>query len=144
MRTRTTLVSIMLLACSVVMAQASGNEKLQQYFNNAAIEAKAVSDPVEKRAILSSSLNKMSKALDIAETMGSVSATDRAGIQRFRTSLNEKQAALAGTNGQTRISDDKLNNYANYLVQDMEQADTIVSISLVTLLLIIIIIILLV
>ena len=143
MRTRTTLVSIMLLVCSVAMSQAQGKEKLQQYFNGAATEAKATTDPSQKREILTASLTKMTRALDVVETMSSVSATDKAGIQRFKASLKEKQEALAGTNGQTRIADERLNDYANYLVQDMEQADTVVTISLVTLLLIIIIIILL-
>lgn len=143
MRTRITLVSIMLLVCSVVMAQAQGKEKLQQYFNGAASEAKEASDPTQKREILSSSLVKMTKALDVVESMSSVSATDRAGIQRFKASLQEKQDALAGVNGHARIADARLNDYANYIVQDMEQADTVVTISLVTLLLIIIIVILL-
>lgn len=142
MKTRTTLVSIMLLVCSVAMSQAQGKEGLQKHFNNAAIEAKATTDPTQKREILTKSLNKMTKALDVVESMSSVSATDRAGIQRFKATLKEKQDALAGRNGQTRIADERLNDYANYLVQDMEQADTIVTISLVTLLLIIIIIIL--
>lgn len=141
--TRTTLVSIMLLVCSVAMTQAQGKEGLQQYFNSAAVEAKATTDPSQKREILNASLSKMTKALDVVETMSSVSATDRAGLQRFKATLKEKQDALVGANGQTRIADERLNDYANYMVQDMEQADTIVTISLVTLLLIIIIIILL-
>lgn len=143
MNTRTTFVSILLLVCSIAIAQANGKEKLQQYFNDAATQAKAVSDPAEKRAILTNSIAKVTKALDVAETMSSVSETDKAGIQRFRTSLQEKQDALAGVNGAARVDDNRLNDYANYLVQDMEQADTVVTISLVTLLLIIIIIILL-
>lgn len=144
MKTRTTLVSIMLLVCSFAIAQADGKEKLQQYFNQAASKAKAATDPAEKREILTNSLATMTKALDVVETMGSVSETDKAGIQRFRASLNEKQNALTGANGQARIADSRLNDYANYLVQDMEQADTVITISVVTLLLIIIIIILLV
>jgi len=143
MKTRTTLLSILLLVCSVVMAQAQGKEKLQQYFNSAATEAKSVADPNQKREILTNSLSKMSKALVVVEAMSSVSETDKAGIQRFKASLQEKQDALLGVNGQSRVADEKLNDYANYLVQDMEQADTVVTISLITLLLIIIIIILL-
>lgn len=142
MRIRTTLVSIMLLVCSVAISQAQGKEKIQQHFNNAAIEAKATTDPTQKREILTKSLTKMTTALTVVESMNSVSATDRAGIQRFKASLIEKQDALAGRNGQTRIADDRLNDYANYLVQDMEQADTVITISLVAALLIIIILIL--
>lgn len=142
MRTRTTLVSIILLVCSVVLVQAQGKEKLQQFISSAATEAKAATDPSQKREILSNSLGKVTQAMEIVEAMGSVSATDRAGIQRFRASLQEKQDALAGRNGQTRIADERLNDYANFLVQDMEQADTVITISLVAFLLIIIILIL--
>jgi hypothetical protein len=41
-----------------------------------------------------------------------------------------------------RVSDGQLNNFSNYVVQDMEQADQVITISVVTLLLIIILIVL--
>jgi len=143
MITRTALVGVVLLVCSITLAQGQGKEKIQQYFNNAAITAKAAADPVEKREILNKSLGKMTKALDIVGDMGSTSAADKVGMQKLKASLIEKQSALAGTNGQVRIADEQLNAFANFIVQDIEQADSTVTISLVTLLLIIIIVILL-
>lgn len=143
MKTRMTIVSIMLLACSFVIAQAQGKEKIQNYFNETAIQVRATSDPAQKREILNKSLVKMTNALEVVERMNSVPDNDRAGILKLKTSLIEKQHALAGTNGLKRVADEKLNDFANYIVQDIEQAN-VITISVVTLLLIIIIIILLV
>ena len=49
-----------------------------------------------------------------------------------------------GSNGYERVSDAQLNAFSDYVVQNMEQADKTITISLVTALLIVIIIILLV
>jgi hypothetical protein len=43
-----------------------------------------------------------------------------------------------------RVPDEQLNAFSDYVVQDMEQADQIITISLVTLLLIVILIVLMV
>ena len=144
MKTRMVIVNGMFLACSIVFVQAQGNEKIQNYFNEAAIEAKSASDPVQKRKILNASLVKMTKALDVVERMSSTPDSDRDGVAKLKASLIEKQQALAGTNGQKRIADEKLNDFANYIVQDIQQANAVITVSVVTLLLIIIIIILLV
>ncbi len=49
-----------------------------------------------------------------------------------------------GSNGYERVADAQLNAFSDYVVQDMEQADKSITISLVAALLIVIIIILLV
>jgi hypothetical protein len=85
----------------------------------------------------------MSSALEMVQRSASISNDDRAGIDRIATSIKEKQDELAGSNGFTRIADAQLNLFADFVVQDMEQADQMVSISVVTLLLILIIVILL-
>ncbi len=86
----------------------------------------------------------MSKALDRVESSGLISKEDRAGIDCFKTKLNEKQDELLGRNGLERVSDAQLNAFSDFVVQDMEQADQTVTIGLVSVLLIIIIIILIV
>jgi hypothetical protein len=65
-------------------------------------------------------------------------------LDRVRAALQEKSDELAGANGFDRVPDNQLNAFATYIVQDMEQADKTISISLVAALLIIIIIILIV
>ena len=61
-----------------------------------------------------------------------------------KASIQEKRDELAGADGYVQVSDAQLNNFSSYVVQDMEQADQIISISLITLLLIIILIVLIV
>ncbi len=122
---------------------AQGQDKLQNYLSDAASKVKATSDASEKREILEKSFVKMSKALDIAQSSPLISKDDKAGISKFKAVLTEKQDELAGTNGYTAVPDAQLNLFADYVVQDMEQAQNI-SISLVAALLIVIIIILVV
>ena len=86
----------------------------------------------------------MSKALDKVQKSPLISKEDRAGIDQFKATLKENQDELAGSNGFERVPDAQLNAFSDYVVQNMEQADKTITISLVTALLIVIIIILLV
>lgn len=124
--------------------KAGGREDLQEFFNDAAIKAKATPDPAEKRDILNTSLDKMSRALDLAQNSSILSDEERTGVQRFKSALVEKQDELAGRNGYERVPDEKLNDFSDYVVQDTEQAAEYITISVVTLLLIIILIVLIV
>ena len=123
---------------------AGGKEDLQKFLNDAAIKVKAAPEPAEKREILATSLEKMSKALDVVENSPMVAHEEKAGIERFRSSLVEKQNELAGGNGYERVPDEKLNDFSDYVVQDTEQAAEYITISVVTLLLILILVILIV
>ena len=71
-----------------------------------------------------------------------MSKGDRAGIDRLKVTLQERQNELVGTKGYDRVPDEQLNAFSDFVVQDMEQASRTITISLVTLLLIIIIVIL--
>ncbi len=136
-----------LMAAVVVLAlagNAMAQDNLHKYFNDASSKVKATTNPVEKREILNKSLQTMSNALDRLEGSGLVSKNDRAGIDRFKASLQDKQDELMGRNGYERVSDAQLNAFANYVVQDMEQAEKTITIGLVAALLIVIIIILIV
>jgi len=121
-----------------------GQEKLQNYFNDTAEKVKATENPVQKRDLLDKSLQGMSRAVDQVESSVLISKEDRAGLDRLKVGLQDKQDELMGRNGYERVPDSQLNAFANYVVQDMEQADRTITISLVAALLIIIIIILLV
>jgi len=123
---------------------AAGNDGIKKYFSDTASKVKAKADPAQKREVLDKSFRTMSKALDRVESSGLISKDDRAGIDRFKTTLQEKQDELLGRNGYERVSDAQLNAFSDYVVQDMEQAAETVTIGLVSALLIIIIIILIV
>jgi hypothetical protein len=47
----------------------------------------------------------------------------------YKATFQDKQDKLAGNNGYGRISDEQLNDFSDYVVQDMEQADMIITIS---------------
>ena len=123
-----TCVMMCVLASAVIGA---GQENLQKYLNDTACKVKATDDPSQKRAILSEKLENMSKALDIVENSALVSDEDRAGIDRFKAVIQDRQNELAGTNGYDRVPDAQLNDYSDYVVQDVEQAARTVTISLV-------------
>jgi hypothetical protein len=126
------------------VGNAAQKDGIQKYFNDTTCKVKKSNDPVQKRKILDNSLQTMSKALDVVESAGLVSEKDRASVDRFKTSLREKQDELLGRNGYDRVSDAQLNAFSDYVVQDMEQADRTINISLVAALLVVIIIILIV
>jgi hypothetical protein len=133
------VVTMLLLA---LPATAGGKGELQKYFNDAAGRVKATENPSEKRQILAQSFQTMTKALDMVESTTAISKDDGIGIDRFKAAIKEKQDELAGLNGFARVPDEKLNAFSDYVVQDMEQADQVVTISLVSLLLIILLIVL--
>jgi len=139
------MIMMCVMMCVLVYAGiAAGQDNLQKYFSDTACKVKATADPSQKRAILTERLENMSKALDKVESLPLISKDDRAGIDCYRAILQERRSELAGTGGYARVSDQQLNAFSDYVVQDMEQAAQTVTISLVALLLIIIIIILIV
>lgn len=121
---------------------AQAQDKLQNHFSEVASKVKAVDDPAQKREMLAESFEKMSKAIDAAKKSPLVSEDDRAGMDQVKAVIKEKQDELAGTNGFAPVPDAQLNAFADYVVQDMEQASQTVTLSLVSVLLIIILVIL--
>jgi hypothetical protein len=141
MKARTVFGVLVMMLVLVQTGNAGGKDDIQKYFNDTACKVKATTDPAQKREILNNSLQTMSKALDKVQSSPLILKEDRAGIDRFKAALQEKQDELTGINGYERVSDAQLNAFSDYVVQDMEQAQTI-NISLVAALLIIIILIL--
>jgi hypothetical protein len=144
MSTRSVCIGIAMMFAFTLPVHAGGKDQLQKYFNNVAVEVKAANDPVAKREILHSSLDKMSRALDMAEGSPLLPEEAQGSVSRFRATLQEKRDELDGRNGFVAVSDAQLDNFSDYVVQDMEQALETVHISLISLLLIVIIVILLV
>jgi hypothetical protein len=121
---------------------AMGQDKVHDYFNDTALKVQATKSPVQKREILSKNLSTMVRAIDMAKASPMTSAKDDVVFDRISTSLQEKSDELAGVNGFDRVPDNELDAFATYIVQDMEQADQTITISVVALLLIIVIVIL--
>jgi hypothetical protein len=139
---RLIVMAFVMMFALVHVGNALGQDNLQKYFNDTACKVKATADPSQKRAILNEGLQNMSKALNRVESSRLISKDDRAGIDRFKVTLQERQDELAGSNGYDRVPDGQLNAFSDFVVQDMEQADQTITISVVALLLIVIIVIL--
>jgi hypothetical protein len=144
MAARTVIGSIVMMFVLALPADAGGAGPIQKYFSGIAHKVKAADNPSMKRAILNESFHSVFTALDMVQSLPLISKADRVGMERFKAALQEKQDELAGSNGYVRVSDEQLNAFSDYIVQDMEQAAEFVTISLVTLLLILILIVLLV
>ena len=123
MKARMAFGFIVMMFVLALPANAEGKDGLRKYFNDAATKVKATDNPSEKRTILNESFQTMAKALTMVQNSPLISIDDRAGLERFKASLQEKQDELAGNNGYVRVSDGQLNAFSNYVVQDMEQAD---------------------
>ncbi|MFA6457562.1 MAG: hypothetical protein WCW40_12135 [Bacteroidota bacterium] len=140
MKTRTMVGTILMSVIMILSAFADGKDNIQSYFNDTANKVKATENPVEKRALLHESFRSMITAVEYVQRSSSLSVNDRMGTDGLKTVLKEKQNELAGDKGFTRVPDEQLNDFADYVVQDLEQADIVISISLITLLLIVILV----
>jgi hypothetical protein len=118
-------------------------DKFKAYTNGVVQKVKNAESPDQKRAVLNESFNKMLTALDKVESMMSLTEEEAAFVASTRERYQGYRNELNGENGFERVSDSELNNFANYVQQDIEQADRTVTLSLTSLLLIIIIVILL-
>jgi hypothetical protein len=142
MITRIALRLMIVIAALGYAGVAMGQDKVHNYLNDTALKVQATESPVMKREILSKNLSSMVKAIETAKGSPMTSASDDVSLDRISTTLQEKSDELAGVNGFDRVPDDQLDAFATYIVQDMEQADQTITISVVVLLLIIIIVIL--
>jgi hypothetical protein len=120
---------------------AHAQDAILDRLNDAAVEVKATSDPVQKRAILAKNIDGVIGALNTVRGAPMLSEQDAASVDQVQAVLQERSDELAGRNGFSRVPDDRLDAFSSYVVQDLEQAHNI-TISVVTLLLIIIILIL--
>ena len=143
MKARIVFGVLVMMFVLVQTGNAGAKDDIQKYFNNTACKVKVTTDPAEKRERLNKSLQTMSKALDMVQSSPLISKENCAGIDRFKAALQEKQDELTGSNGYERVADAQLNAFSDYVVQDMEQAERSITISLVAALLIIIILLLL-
>ena len=123
---------------------AMSQDKVHNYLNDTSLKVKAATSPEQKREILTHSLSEMTRAIDTVKGAPLATDQDRANLDRLQVTLQEKSDELVGANGFDRVPDDQLNAFSTYVVQDMEQADKTITVSLVVALLIIIIIILIV
>lgn len=136
--------SIALILATSAISYGQNNDatkKIKTYINKVVQKVEEAEHPDQKRAVLNKSFDKMLKAFDRIEGMKQISENDKEGIALLKENIQDKKNELNGQEGYQKVADSQLNNFANYVQQDMEQAKSI-TIGVTTLLLIIIIILL--
>jgi len=115
----------------------------KKHVNNVVQQVENVENPQEKRELLNTSFDKLLGSFDRVENMRVLSQADQSSLNQLRANITEKKNELNGLNGYKRVQNNQLNNFANFVQQDLEQADSTITISVTVLLLIIIILLLL-
>lgn len=118
------------------------HDKFNDHINSIVEQVEKAETPDQKRKILDHSLSDMIQAINKAKAMKAVPGSDKESLTELEKTLSERQDELNGLKGFSKVPDSQLNNFANFIQQDLQQADKVVSISLTTLLLIIIILLL--
>ncbi|MEP1306459.1 MAG: hypothetical protein ABJK11_05295 [Balneola sp.] len=116
--------------------------KFKKHINNMVKSVEKAESPDQKREILNNSFDDLIGAIEKVEGMSVVPEADKKGLTTLKADIQDKKDELNGINGFQPVQSKNLNNFANFVQQDMEQADT-VTIGVTTLLLIIIILLLL-
>ena len=129
---------------SPVNAQTSSDAEtmFKKHINKMVESVEKAETPESKREILNDSFNDLINSIEKVESMKTVPASDKEGLAMLKGDIQEKRNELNGVNGFSKVPNNNLNNFANFVQQDLEQADT-VTIGVTTLLLIIIILLLL-
>ncbi len=137
-----TLLSLMLITPSIA---GNGNvkleNKLKEYFHNTAERVHKAETSAEKREILDNSLDKLTEALNRVEKTN-LTDSDAKAVKALKNRVAEKTKELNGLEGYDKVANAQLDNFADYVQQDMEQANRYITISVTTVLLIIIILLL--
>lgn len=118
-----------LLFATQAWALNDGDDKIKKYVNGVVQEVVEADNAEDKRAILNKSLNKLIDVFDRVENMKNFSPDEVAGVVALKSDLIDRRDQLNGINGFARIPDNQLNNYASFVQQNMEQADTYITLS---------------
>jgi len=137
-------VGLLILLCSFVqLATAHDRSEIHKRLAEVAQHVKQVKDPVEKRALLDDTFRQLTDAVSKASEGPLATASDQAALRSLARNIQEKRDELNGRSGFQRVDDSRLNNFADYSIQDLEQADQWVYISTGTIILIVLLILLL-
>lgn len=101
-------------------------ERFKEYLNDMVTEVKNAEDPTEKRAILDESLRHMKTAAERVRKMPGIESEEEEALTAFASDISEKRDQLNGENGYEGVPDADLDRFADYVQQDLEQADRLV------------------
>ena len=137
------LAAILLLQIPVLAQNSNPTEKFKKHINSIVEKVEEAEEAEEKRTLLNDSFDDLITAFERVENMKAISQKDREAIANLKANITEKKKELNGLDGYAGIKDNRLNQFANYVQQDLEQADETITISLTVALLIVIILLLL-
>jgi hypothetical protein len=116
--------------------------QLKSYMNDITREVKSAEDSGRKRAILNETLLNILSAVKTVEELPATSAREQKILGQFKDSMQDKYDELNGLNGFERVADEDLDAFADYVLQDLEQARSYITMGLGVFILLIILIIL--
>lgn len=128
---------------SAATAQSShATSVVKKYINNTVQKVEQETDVMQKRVILNKSFDRMTRAFDqIADQ--NISENDAEAIMMLKANIVDKRNELNGQDGFIRVENSNLNNFAQFVQDDFEQASDTFVVGLSTVLLIVIILLLL-
>jgi hypothetical protein len=102
--------------------QTKWENRLKEYFNDLLLKVEQTKDPAEKRALLNESLERFLTAMDRIQKLPFLNQEQREALARFDTEVQEKHDELNGAAGFAQVANADLDDFAGYMVQDLEQA----------------------
>jgi hypothetical protein len=140
------ILSLLFLAQPVLAKDDSAQleNKLKEYINEISVRIKSTEDPAQKRGILNNTLEKIIQSMEIAQGLTSISAEDKAALASLKQNFQDKYDELNGLQGFSRVADEDLNDFTDYVLQDLEQARSTLTMSVAAFIIIILLIILII
>jgi hypothetical protein len=97
-------------------------DRFKERVNEVVLQVKEMESPVSKRGALNLLLTRLIGALERVESMPLLSDRDRTQVAGLRGRFQDTYDELNGLNGFERVPDGELDGFADYILQDLEQA----------------------
>jgi hypothetical protein len=98
--------------------------RFKEYFHNLVLEVEQAKDPADKRALLNEGLERLLAAMDRIQRLPFLGRERRDALAGFVAEVQEKHDELNGAAGFTMVANADLDGFAEYMAQDLEQAQT--------------------
>lgn len=116
--------------------------RFKQYLNEVRVELKEIEDPVQKRHTLGRAIRMVIRSLERVEDMQSLTEQEQQQLTFLKQSFQDKYDELNGLNGFQKVADQDLDQFVDYVLQDLEQARDYITISVAAAIIIVLLIIL--
>jgi hypothetical protein len=125
-RLATAVAALVLIAAATPLFADSAASRLEsrfkEIFADLLLKVEQAEDPGQKRALLNESLEDLLKVIDRAGKVPFQGREQRQGLAAFRAEVQEKHDELNGAAGFAMVAAADLDEFARYMVQDLEQA----------------------